>query len=58
MFGWNGTILRADLTKGKILKQPLEKRTAQDFFYFSSFFRRTFGGEESEIGYLDSKILH
>ena len=31
MFGWNGTILRIDLTKGKISKQPLVRRTARDF---------------------------
>lgn len=31
MFGWNGTILRVDLTKGNISKQPLDKRIARDF---------------------------
>ncbi|UCH38387.1 MAG: aldehyde ferredoxin oxidoreductase family protein [Candidatus Bathyarchaeota archaeon] len=31
MFGWNGTILRVDLTKGAISKQPLDKRVARDY---------------------------
>lgn len=30
MFGWNGTILRVDLTKGKASKQPLNRRVARD----------------------------
>ena len=31
MFGWSGTILRVDLTKGKTVKQPLPKELALDF---------------------------
>ena len=31
MFGWAGTILRVDLTKGKIVKQPLPKDLALNF---------------------------
>lgn len=30
-YGWAGTILRVDLTKGKIVKQPLDKYLAKNF---------------------------
>lgn len=31
MCGWNGTILRVDLSKGKISKQKLDKKVARDY---------------------------
>lgn len=31
MYGWMGTILRVDLTKGKITKQPLDESVARDY---------------------------
>lgn len=31
MHGWNGVVLRVDLTKGKVVKQPLDKEAAKNF---------------------------
>jgi hypothetical protein len=31
MFGWAGTVLRVDLNREKVVKQPLDKKTAADF---------------------------
>ncbi|OPY86635.1 MAG: putative oxidoreductase YdhV [Syntrophaceae bacterium PtaU1.Bin231] len=31
MYGWNGTILRVDLSKGKFKKEPLDARAAERF---------------------------
>jgi len=31
MYGWRGTVLRVDLTRGKITKQPLDKEVAAKF---------------------------
>ncbi|MEW6222263.1 MAG: aldehyde ferredoxin oxidoreductase family protein [Candidatus Hadarchaeota archaeon] len=31
MFGWAGTVLRVDLAREKVVKQPLDKKTAADF---------------------------
>jgi len=41
MYGWRGTILRVDLTRGKIMKQPLEESVARDFIGGRGFNSKT-----------------
>lgn len=41
MYGWRGTILRVDLTRGKVMKQPLEESLARNFIGGRGFNSKT-----------------
>lgn len=41
MYGWNGTVLRVDLTKEKIVKKPLDKEVARNFIGGRGFNSKT-----------------
>jgi len=41
MYGWRGTILRVDLTRGKVMKQPLEESVAREFIGGRGFNSKT-----------------